>query len=301
MSFRIRKILKYYGLEVDEQGRILCPFHSESRPSMCIDLDEGMFHCFGCGAKGDIIDLVAQIDRVNKLEALRKIAKIANGEKTLRALVRNKPKRNRMQEAYERFKKLDKPDWNFSNYLVNKRKLSPVLLKMFDVRLNLKSIYKFVIPLKENGKFKGYIARGEGNKAERKYVYNWGFRRRSTLVGNYKNGIIFVVEGILDYLKAIQFGVTNVVCLLGWKASNEQIRKLKMKTNILISALDNDERGDEGNEYLKNFFRIIRFRYPKDIKDICAMKRSIFEKIYKEAIYEAEKEKEKLSFEKKKK
>ncbi|MEL7058556.1 MAG: DNA primase [Acidobacteriota bacterium] len=35
----------------------LCPFHKEKTPSFQIDPDLGLFHCFGCGAGGDAIDL----------------------------------------------------------------------------------------------------------------------------------------------------------------------------------------------------------------------------------------------------
>jgi hypothetical protein len=36
----------------------LCPFHSDHNPSLSIDLDRGFFHCFGCGAGGDITAFV---------------------------------------------------------------------------------------------------------------------------------------------------------------------------------------------------------------------------------------------------
>ena len=33
---------------------VLCPFHSETVPSCCINHDTRTFHCYGCGATGDI-------------------------------------------------------------------------------------------------------------------------------------------------------------------------------------------------------------------------------------------------------
>jgi DNA primase len=40
-------------------GTISCPFHKEKHPS-CAFFKDGKFHCFGCGADGDMIDFVRQ-------------------------------------------------------------------------------------------------------------------------------------------------------------------------------------------------------------------------------------------------
>jgi len=36
----------------------LCPFHSEKTPSFTVSQDKGFYHCFGCGAHGDVIGFV---------------------------------------------------------------------------------------------------------------------------------------------------------------------------------------------------------------------------------------------------
>ena len=40
----------------------LCPFHSESTPSFSVNEDKGVFHCFGCGAGGDVITFIQKIE-----------------------------------------------------------------------------------------------------------------------------------------------------------------------------------------------------------------------------------------------
>jgi len=37
---------------------IKCPFHKETNPSLAVNVKKNLFHCFGCGQKGDIIDYV---------------------------------------------------------------------------------------------------------------------------------------------------------------------------------------------------------------------------------------------------
>ena len=52
----------------------LCPFHSERTASFTVDRDKGLYHCFGCGAGGDVIHFVRQIDRLDFPEAVESLA-----------------------------------------------------------------------------------------------------------------------------------------------------------------------------------------------------------------------------------
>ena len=60
-----------YGLEANRR-RSICPFHDDHHPSMQLYADH--FHCFACGAHGDVIDLTAKLlgvpvkDAVHRLE-----------------------------------------------------------------------------------------------------------------------------------------------------------------------------------------------------------------------------------------
>ncbi|MFT5488357.1 MAG: DNA primase [Alphaproteobacteria bacterium] len=58
------------------QGQItvLCPFHDDRQPSLSINLDRKLFHCFACQAKGDILDFVAKIEDISLPDAARIVA-----------------------------------------------------------------------------------------------------------------------------------------------------------------------------------------------------------------------------------
>ena len=52
----------------------LCPFHSEKTPSFSINAGENLYYCFGCGAKGDIIGFVREVEHLDFVEAVERLA-----------------------------------------------------------------------------------------------------------------------------------------------------------------------------------------------------------------------------------
>src|SRR3954468_1276103 len=52
----------------------LCPFHDERTPSFSVDGERGFYHCFGCGASGDAIGFVQEIESLTFAEALESLA-----------------------------------------------------------------------------------------------------------------------------------------------------------------------------------------------------------------------------------
>jgi DNA primase len=52
----------------------LCPFHGEKTPSFNVHADKQFFHCFGCGASGDVIEFVKRSDSLSFPDAVRQLA-----------------------------------------------------------------------------------------------------------------------------------------------------------------------------------------------------------------------------------
>ena len=67
----------YYGLQVSRNRMVCCPFHNDRHPSM--KLNERYFYCFGCGATGDVIDLVARLFGLSNYKAAQKLAQDLTG------------------------------------------------------------------------------------------------------------------------------------------------------------------------------------------------------------------------------
>ncbi|MFR4830952.1 MAG: CHC2 zinc finger domain-containing protein, partial [Campylobacter upsaliensis] len=43
----------------------VCPFHDDRNPSLHINTQKNFYHCFGCGAGGDVFKFVMDFERVN--------------------------------------------------------------------------------------------------------------------------------------------------------------------------------------------------------------------------------------------
>ena len=71
-AISVKQAAEHYGLKVSHNGMACCPFHNDRHPSL--KLNEDYFFCFGCGAKGDVIDLVARLFNLSSYEAAQKLA-----------------------------------------------------------------------------------------------------------------------------------------------------------------------------------------------------------------------------------
>jgi DNA primase len=58
----------------------LCPFHNEKTPSFSVVEDKDFYHCFGCGAHGDVISFVMQTEGLDFLPAVEDLARRAGLE-----------------------------------------------------------------------------------------------------------------------------------------------------------------------------------------------------------------------------
>jgi DNA primase len=71
----VRVIGEYVRLKKTGQNFTgLCPFHQEKTPSFAVHPTRQIYHCFGCGAGGDVFKFVMELDKVTFPEAVRSVA-----------------------------------------------------------------------------------------------------------------------------------------------------------------------------------------------------------------------------------
>jgi DNA primase len=61
-------------LRAGREFKAPCPFHNEKTPSFYVNDQKGFFHCFGCGAHGDVVGFVMRHDRLSFIEAVEQLA-----------------------------------------------------------------------------------------------------------------------------------------------------------------------------------------------------------------------------------
>ena len=120
----------------------LCPFHNEKTPSCYIHPDREFFHCFGCGAGGDVISFIMKYHNLDYVEAIKMLAERANME-----MPEDDFRRSGSGNTAERRKKiydmnrdaakffyhqLSKPEGaKCVRYLMQTRRLSPQTIKRY--------------------------------------------------------------------------------------------------------------------------------------------------------------------------
>lgn len=83
----------------------LCPLHEERSPSFYVNDEKALYHCFGCGRGGDVIDLVRRIGGGTFLEACEWLVGCAIGHPSERRPMRNAAARRALNVA------LAKSEW----------------------------------------------------------------------------------------------------------------------------------------------------------------------------------------------
>ena len=315
---QLAAVILHYGLAdriYSRQDKIVCPFHPDRNPSMKVDYESGEFYCFGCGARGDAFIFMKKMEgmkrNLNSLEELVLFQKIVNGtaKSELPSYSKQCPEATRSYQrqlyvqAYDLYHGLRKVDWmspetteeiRIASYMKD-RGFCPETLAEVKAKVTYRDPYQLIFPILDNGKFKGWVSRTDDPETAsyRKYLYNKGFRRSNCLVGDYgkfgdeRDDYVVVVEGFMDRLKFLQFGVKNVVALFGWKMSENQKQKLfDCGIMNLVSALDNDECGRKGTECLRKDFNVTRMRYLKGIKDPGDMTQETFNRMWKRTMYD---------------
>lgn len=297
----LKKVMYYYGLDTDD--KMVCPFHDDNHPSFHVNSEEGIFHCFACGASGDAFNFVKLANsKLDDLQQLRLYFAILKSNKVsklkLSSVRKSTDKKVKDKKAEQQYELELSHDYYHGLRAVNwKRETDPVkdymlqrgftasTLNMIGAKLTITDkCYPIVFPIYDLNVFKGYVCRATNKRIEkrRKYLYNKGFSRNDTLCGNYNNKVVVLCEGYMDMLKLRQHGLKYVAAIFGWKITSKQVDKLKaLGVKTVISALDMDGPGRNGTDYLKNFFDVVEFQFPKGVKDPGDLTKDLFDIAYK--------------------
>ena len=114
----------------------LCPFHSEKTPSFSVSPDKQIYHCFGCGKGGSVINFIMEIENLSFPEAGEFLARRAGMEVPQDKPDEHRHRRERMlalnKEAARFFhQQLMAPTGKVAQDYILRRKISPAMVKNF--------------------------------------------------------------------------------------------------------------------------------------------------------------------------
>ncbi|MBR2880409.1 MAG: DNA primase, partial [Oscillospiraceae bacterium] len=134
----------------------LCPFHSEKTPSFSVSPDKQIYHCFGCGKGGSVINFIMEIENLSFPDAVEFLARRSGMEVPDDREDEGRKKRERLlalnREAARFFhEKLKEPAGAVAREYIVNRGLSPTVTKNFGLGFAPESWYELTNAMKAKG------------------------------------------------------------------------------------------------------------------------------------------------------
>ena len=260
----IEQILRSYRVDWlrrsgTDHYRGRCPIHGgEGRDAFHVDVQRNMFHCFACGAGGNVLDFIAALEGCSIREAGLRLQQQYGSA----ARVVGSRQSNGWQERKLVTKKIEgNPPLSFSlaleqghPYLVQ-RGLRPETVAYFGVgfcRGPGLMRGRIAIPIhNENSRLIAYCGRAVDSEAPR-YLFPSGFHKSRTLFNYHRAAAaggspggrrVVIVEGFFDCMRVHQAGLPCVVALMGATLSGEQKELILRRFSEVMLVLDGDRTG----------------------------------------------------------
>ena len=114
----------------------LCPFHSEKTPSFSVSPDKQIYHCFGCGKGGGVINFIMEIENLGFQDAVAFLARRANMPMPEEASTEDTSRRKRLLElnrdaARFFYEQLVAPTGKAGQAYVDRRGISAAMVRSF--------------------------------------------------------------------------------------------------------------------------------------------------------------------------
>lgn len=264
---KLAAVLHSYGVDwlrhsgQPQQYRGRCPIHhGQGTEAFHAHLGRGLFHCFACGAGGNVLDFVATMEGCSVREAaLRLQGSHGQGGRCAGAPARA-PKR---RELVTKKREVNPPlsfalDVDSRHPYLARRGLDPRTVDHFGVgyygALGLMQ-GRIAIPIHdEQGRLVAYGGRALDQDAPR-YRFPAGFQKAHVLFNYHRaratsEHSVIVVEGFFDCMRVHQAGYPCVVALMGARLSATQRDLLAARYTSIVLLLDGDHAGRTATEQI---------------------------------------------------
>ena len=262
------RVASHY-LSLEKKGNVymaLCPFHDDRHPSLRVDPEKGLYHCFSCGAGGDVFRFVQEKEGCGFGEAVRLCADICHLPVPALDAGSQKHRPDKQQtpaptvEMNERYRQTLLPydpgmEELRETYAAFEVGIAPAIVP---------EAWKFtrgrlIFPIRNAaGELVAFAARYRGDLSAKKipkYINSSTsviYKKDELLYGWYRaeekvreTGIVFLTEGYKDTLAMHAAGFSNTVALCGTNLSEHHIAMIRKEAAAVCLFLDADEVGRE--------------------------------------------------------
>lgn len=280
----LQTVLSYYGIKIpsgQSQFKTPCVFHEDRTPSLSISLTLQNFRCFGCGADGDMIEFINQMEggtkgnKADRHQAHHKLAEIIgySPEKGTEKPVKAKPKAEPQKQKKTPEKAVSDGEVHKENPPLDLEKIrmelttdhpffeshgiSEAMIETFGLGYTSTGIMKgrVVIPIHnvegEIVAFAGRYASEQVPDGQPRYRLPKNFHRGLELFNIHRakevsNRYLVIVEGYWSAMRLHLEGIP-VVATLGTSISDEQVSLIaELGYRHAIVLFDGDDEGRSG-------------------------------------------------------
>jgi DNA primase len=276
----MEEILEHYGLlkglrRKENELVGFCAIHDKKRQNkgcFCANTAKNIWHCFSCGAGGNILDFVSLMEGVDIRQAgllIQKWFGIVSGEDRKLAKEKEEVERPKRKEEEAEPEEATNPPLTFElktldskHAYLKERGLKKETIKEFGLGYCKRGLMerRVVIPIhSEKGELIAYAGRYPGDPPEGELKYKLPPKFKKSLVVFNLNRVkdmgedkgLILVEDFFDVFNLWQAGCKNVVALMGPLMSDEQerliIEAVGEKGKVVL-MFDSDEAGKSGSQ-----------------------------------------------------
>lgn len=279
-EYQVKSVLNAIGVDVASETTddflIFCPYHNNSRTPACeVHKEKGLFVCFSCQERGELIDLVAHMQNTNFFEAIRLIDSFATStdDFNLDNILQDEEEFEFDQDLIKRLNDECITSTNAIEYF-KYRGITLQSIKDFSLGYSDK-MNMVTVPIKlVNGKWGGFVGR-LASKDEKRFKNSNNLPRGKTLFNLDKvthSSEVFVVDASFDAIRIHQCGFPVVATLGGLTRAQAEILNRYFSVVHIIADNKNgkpDETSikttERAKKQIKGFVDMVT--WPKEYKD----------------------------------
>ena len=273
---------------VGDEGRASCPLpaHPDKNPSFSMNLTTGQWDCKGCGESGDIVHLVEKYKGYTPAESAKWICEEQNiyyddniDKEDSQRLYQERLDRQEVMVRYIDYchdnigdehwdmlrgrglsdTMIDQMRFGYDPGKIKNNKENAAKIGLLSHNGNYISRRRIIIPVHERGDPVYWIAWDPNS--ERKYLYPRGLKRPLWGLDQLRPGVVWLVEGVFDYLSLLQAKMP-VLGALGTSISRYVERLKKVNGLELRIAFDNDKKDSGANPGLEAAVKVATLLWP---------------------------------------